>query len=75
MSIPMSVYHTRARQLAEWISESQINTNTKAVTDRLRSVTLDKDEILVSLEVESLFTRVPVRDAFDVTADLLYTTG
>ena len=47
----------------------------KAVTDKLGSVTLDKDETLVSLDVESLFINVPVREAIDVTAELLYTSG
>ena len=47
----------------------------KAVTDKLRSVTLDKDETLLRLDVESLFTNVPVREAIDVMAELLYTSG
>ena len=31
--------------------------------------------MLASLDVESLFTTVPVREAIDVTAELLYTSG
>ena len=75
MSMPRSVYHTIARQLSEWISAATVSDHTKAVTDKLRSVTLAKDEILVSFEFESLFTKVPVREALDVSAALLYTSG
>ena len=55
--------------------KSQNDTNAKIVFDKLRPVTLDKDEISVSLHVKSLFTNVLVREAIDVNAELLCTSG
>ena len=70
---PGSVHYAFARQLVELGSELPqplVNTNAKAVVDKLSSVTLDKDEILEGLDVESFFTNVPFRGAIDATAAL-----
>ena len=75
LSIPGSAYHNVATQVAKWLSfvpECQINTSTKTVCDTLSSVKLDKDEVLVSFDVSSLYTNVPVMEAINVCADLLF---
>ena len=33
---------------------------------------MDRDEVIVSFDVSSLYTNVPVREAIDICADLLY---
>ena len=38
----------------------------------LKIVKLEEDEVIVSFDVTSLYTNVPVREAIDVCADLLY---
>ena len=40
--------------------------------DSLKTVKLEEDEVIVSFDVTSLYTNVPVREAIDVCADLLY---
>ena len=75
LSMPGSVYHPIANVVTEWLKvvpECQINTSTKKIADSLKSVRLDDDEVMVSFDVASLYTNVPVREAIDVCADLLY---
>ena len=75
LSIPGSAYHNVATQVAKWLSfvpECQINILQKTICDTLSSVKLDKDEVLVSFDVSSLYTNVPVMEAINVCADLLF---
>ena len=75
LSMPGSVYYNVAKQVAKWLSfipECQINCDTKTICDTLSTVTLDENEELVSFDVVSLYTNVPVMEAIHVCADLLY---
>ena len=75
LSMPGSVYHPIANVVTEWLKvvpECQINTSTKKIADSLKDVKLDEDEVIVSFDVSSLYTNVPVQEAIDVCADLLY---
>ena len=42
------------------------------VSDSLKSVELDDDEEIISFDVSSLYTNVPVMEAIDVCTKLLY---
>ena len=75
LSMPGSVYHPIANQVMEWLNivpECQINTSTRKIADSLKSVHLEEDEVVVSFDVVSLYTNVPVQEAIDICADLLY---
>ena len=75
LSMPGSSYHPVGIQIAEWLSnvpECQINTSTKEIADHLKEVTLEEDEEIVSFDVTSLYTNVPVAEAIEYCADLLY---
>ena len=75
LSMPGSSYHPVGIQIAEWLSnvpECQINTSTKEIADHLKEVTLEEDEEIVSFDVASLYTNVPVAEAIEYCADLLY---
>ena len=75
LSMPGSVYHPIANVVTDWmkvVPECQINTSTKSVADSLREVKLEEDEVIVSFDVSSLYTNVPVQEAIDTVADLLY---
>ena len=66
LSMPGSAYHKVAIKVAEWLSvvpECQINSSTKTVCDKLKTVTLERDEIVVSFDVSSLYTNVPVMES------------
>ena len=61
--------------MAQWLSvvpECGINTSTKTISDLLNDIQLDEDEEIVSFDVSSLYTNVPVMEAINVCADLLY---
>ena len=75
LSMPGSVYHPVAKVVTDWmkvVPECQINTSTKSVADSLKEVKLEEDEVIVSFDVSSLYTNVPVQEAIDTVADLLY---
>ena len=75
LSMPGSVYYNIAKQVASWLShvpECQINCSTKEVCDTLSTVKLEDDEELVSFDVVSLYTNVPVMESINICADLLF---
>ena len=75
LSMPGSAYHNTALQCTAWLSvveECRINSSTKSISDSLQSIELDDDEELISFDVTSLYTNVPVKEAIAECADLLY---
>ena len=75
LSMPGSAYYEIAKQIAIWLKivpECQINCSTKSIVDKISQTKLDSDEILVSFDVVSLYTNVPVKESIQVCADLLF---
>ena len=75
VSMPGSEYHPLAKQFANWISklpEASISCNVGQVMRQLSDIQLQSDEQLVSLDVEGLFTNVPVNQAIEYTTELMY---
>ena len=75
LSMPGSPYYGVASQIAFWLSsipECKINASTKSVCDALHNIQLCEEEELVSFDVSSLYTNVPVKEAIHVCADLLF---
>ena len=66
LSMPGSAYHLIANQVAEWLStvpECQINSSTKEISEKVSSIQLAENEELVSFDVTSLYTNVPVMES------------
>lgn len=75
LSMPGSSYHKIGKQVAEWLSlvpECQINASTKSIAESLKDVHLEADEEMISFDVSSLYTNVPVHEAIKECADLLF---
>ncbi|XP_066932617.1 voltage-dependent calcium channel subunit alpha-2/delta-3-like [Clytia hemisphaerica] len=75
LSMPGSSYYKIAKKVTDWlsvVSECNINTSTKEVSESLDEIELDEDAEIVSFHVVSLYTNVPVDDAIQVCSDLLY---
>ena len=75
LSMPGSAYHKIGVQIAEWLStvpQCRINSSSKSVCDSLKSVQLEEHEELVSFDVSALYTNVPVVEAIDICADMLF---
>jgi len=75
LSMPGSAYHPIAEQVAEWLEtvpECKINSSTKSISDKLKHIELAEDEELVSFDVSSLYTNVPVIESINVCAELLF---
>ena len=75
LSMPGTAYHKIADLTTEWLSvvpECGINSSTKMIADSLKDVQLEEGEEIVSFDVSSLYTNVPVQEAIEHCADLLY---
>ena len=75
LSMPGSVYHPIATLVTKWLNvveECHINTSSKEIADSLKNVELDEDEVVLSFDVVSLYTNVPVQEAIEVCSDLLF---
>ena len=75
LSMPGSAYHKVAEYVAEQLAnvpECSINTSTAAICEKVREMRLGEDEELISYDVVSLYTNVPVLEAIQVCTDMLY---
>ena len=71
--MPGSVYHKLSLEIAEWLKKlpgANIKRKVKDVQTTLSALHLEDDEDVVSLDVESLFTNVPVQETISLAADL-----
>ena len=73
--MPGSSYFKIATQVSEWLSvvdECRINSSTKLISDSLPNLHLDENREIISFDVTSLYTNVPVQEAIDDCSDLLF---
>ena len=78
LSIPGSSYKNLNRFLTPFFQElpgANIETNTQDARKALESLTLEDDEQIVSLDVESLYTNVPVGEAIEIALRKLYSSN
>ena len=77
LSMPGSAYHKIANQVAKWlkvVEECNINTSTKLIAGSLENVHLEGDDEMVSFDVVSLYTNVPVKEAISDCTELLFSS-
>ena len=75
LSLPGSCYENLTNHLSKWfdkIEEAKIETSTINIKRDLMEVNLEEDEVIVSLDVKSLYTNVPVLESIELAADILY---
>ena len=75
VSMPGSAYHRLAVELGCYLNrlpQANINVNVPKVQESITSLSLESDEDLVSLDVVSLFTNVPVKEAINIAANELF---
>ena len=75
LSMPGSAYHKIADKCTEWLSvvdECKIQCSSKDICDALKNLSLEENEELVSYDVTSLYTNVPVYEAIEDCANMLY---
>ena len=75
LSMPGSPYHKIAQKVAELlsvVSETKVNSFTQKTVDSWKRTTLEFDEVIISFDVTSLYTNVPVKEAIQEAADRLY---
>ena len=73
--MPGSANHKFACQVADWLKDIQgckINISSKLIAESLKDIELDKDDEIVSFDVKSLYTNVPVKEAIDDCTNLLF---
>ena len=75
LSMPGSPYYKLAGKVTKWLSvipESKISCSTQKTVGQLKNAKLDPDEVMISFDVSSLYTNVPVIEAIKDAANLLY---
>ena len=75
LSMPGSQFEKLSKELAEIIKklpEAGIRTDRRKVLETIQTTKLEEDEMVVSLDIEGLFTNVPLDDAIELTVNLLY---
>ena len=61
--------------MADWLSvvdECKINTSTEIISNKLKDIVLDANREIISFDVTSLYTHVPVNEAIRDSADMLF---
>ena len=77
LSIPGSSYENLNKFLSPIfgkLPDANIETNSKDVRTALEATKLDEDELVVSLDVKSLYTNVPVEKAIEIALIGLYSS-
>ena len=75
LSLPGSCYEPVTNELAKWfekLPEAQIETSSSKIKAEITAATLDDDEVMLSLDVKSFYTNVPVEESIEFAADLVY---
>ena len=75
LSMPGSAYYKIGNIVSKWLSvvtECNINSSTKTISDYLPSIELADETELVSFDVSSLYTNVPLKEAIEDCTELLY---
>ena len=75
LSMPGSAYAKIGKQVALWLSkvpEWNINASTQLISDAIKNLTLPNTDELISFDVSSLYTNVPVMESINTCADLLF---
>ena len=75
VSMPGSAYQRVAKKVASWLAqvpECNINTSPDKIAKQLPNIKLSENESLISFDVSSLYTNVPVKESIEVCADLLF---
>ena len=75
LSSPGSSYDNLNKTLAKYFDEiegANIETNTQMAREILEKTELDSDESIISLDVKSLYTNVPLKEAVEIAPRRLY---
>ena len=75
LSMPGSPYHNIAEKVTSWLSgipESKNQCTSSKISDQLKDIKLQEGEILVTFDVVSLYTNVPVLEAIQEAANRRY---
>jgi len=73
--MPGSSYYKIGNQVSKWLSvvtECNINSSTQIIANQLEKIELNEDDQLISFDVTSLYTNVPLQEAIHDCTELLY---
>ena len=75
LSLPGFCYENLAQSLSKWLEQlpgANIENSTAKVKEAVVNVELEEDEVFLSLDVQSLYTNVPVSESIQLAADILF---
>ena len=75
LSLPGRSYENLNKMLVKFfdnIDGANIETNTKEARETIENIALDPDETIISLDVKSLYTNVPLKEAIEIAFQKLF---
>ena len=75
LSLPGSSYENLNKMRAKFfdnIDGANTETNTKNARETIENIALDPDETIISLDVKSLYTNAPLKEAMEIALQKLY---
>ena len=78
LSLPGSCYENLTNELAklfDQVAGAAIETSTEKARNSIAAAELDRDEVMISLDVKSLYTNVTVDESIALAAELVEETG
>ena len=77
LSLPGSCYENLTNELAKLFDQvvgAGLETSTEKVRNSIAAAELDRDEVMISLDVKSLYTNVPVDESIALAGELVETS-
>ena len=75
LSMPGSPYYNIGKFLSQYLArvpECNIQTSTEEISNKIKNIEIEEDEELISFDVSSLYTNVPIEESIHDCANLLY---
>ena len=75
LSLPGSSYENLNKTLAKFfdnIDGANTENNTKDARETIENISLDPDETIISLDVKTLYTNIPLEEAIEIALQKLY---
>ena len=73
--MPGSCYYNLAKKVDKWVAVipgSEIECSASIITQDIKNIILDDNDVLTSFDVTALYTNIPVEEAITLAADKLY---
>ena len=75
LSMPGSPYYKTVCKVTQWLSEvdeCKINSSSKSISDKLHSIVLEEDEVLVNFDIVPKYSNFLVNEALSFCTEYMF---